>query len=189
MFLFYIGKQSSLNLFEVVEKILHKYDPELIFEKDHTSGTRVGSISDKQGHHMEFVANFCWLNSKVFQDASTIVGFSWNGGFNKNYKSGDMVIPRYFVDIAKGKKFSLLFLADKYEIKNDFQDHLQQFLNSQDARLIDIVNSEFKSENPLKANEQAHFLESKDFYQNVTLLGTWQILEPSQWPEKVVISD
>jgi hypothetical protein len=29
--------------------------------------------------------------------------------------------------------------------------------------------------------------EEKDFNQNATLLGTWEIFEPSKWPDEVAI--
>ncbi len=189
VFLFYIGKRSSLKLLEIAEQVLEKYDPELVMEWDDKSGTRLGQLSDKKGRTMEFVSHYSWLSSRVFNDASTVVGFSWNGGFNKSYKSGDIVIPTHFIDISRGKKFSVLHAKDRYEIKNDFQDNLQRFLKSQDPKLAQIVNSEFKSENPLKFLHKARLFTEKDFYQNATLLGTWDILEPSLWPHDVVIPD
>lgn len=189
VFLFYIGKKSSLNLFEIVERVLTKYDPQLRIDRDDNSGTHIGRLRDSGGHSIEFITHYSWLSTKAFEDAAMVIGFSWNGAFNKAYKSGDLVIPTSFLDIARGKKFSVLFVDDKYVIKNDFQDNLQKFLRAQDPRLVNIVNGEFKSENPLKITEQAHLFEDKDFHQNATLLGTWDILEPSQWPQDVVIPD
>jgi hypothetical protein len=189
VFIFYVGKKTALNLFEVVERVIRKYDVELKIEKDENSGIRIGSISDKKGHSMEFIAHYSWISSKVFKDASYVVGFSYNGGFNKAYNSGDIVIPTKFIDIAKGRKFSLLFLKGKYEIKNDFQDNLPKFLKSQDPKLVEILNGEFKSENPLKASHKAKIFEEKDFNQKRTLLGTWDIFEPTLWPKVVVIPD
>ena len=187
--MFYIGKRSSLNLFEIVEKVLKKYNPDLVVKKDDGSGTRIGWLCDKDGRTMEFITHYGWLNSQIFNGSDTIIGLSWNGGFNQKYRSGDFLIPTQFIDIAKGKKFSLLFLNDKYKIKNDFLINLSRFIGLQDQKLVDIVNVEFTSENKLKSEHRAHMLNEKDFYQNVTLLGTWDILEPSLWPTDVVIPD
>ncbi len=189
VFLFYIGKRSSLLLFEIVERVLKKYDSNLIFDRDDHAGTRIGVVRDQEGRSMEFITHFCWLSSKSFQNASTVVGFSWNGGLNPEYQSGDMVIPTQFIDIAKGHKFNILFLNDQYKIKNDFQEHLDSFIRSQDPKIVELVNQEFKSENALKADHRAHLFSEKDFHQNATLLGTWEILEPSLWPNQIAIPD
>lgn len=187
VFIFYMGKTSSLKLFEVAKQILKKYNPKIVIEKENNSGTRIGKICGRNDHTIEFITHYSWINSKVFENASTIVGFSWNGGFNKSYKSGDFVIPTRFMDISKSKKFSVLFVDDQYEIKNDLMDNLSKFINYQDPILVDIINSEFKSENPRKANEKAFIFREEDFHQNAILLGTWEIFEPSKWPKDVVI--
>jgi hypothetical protein len=189
IFCFYIGKRSSLNLFEIVEKVLKKYDSGLRFREDSSSDTRIGWISDMDGRNMEVITHYRWLNSNAFQGADLVVGFSWNGGFNQEYKSGDFLVPTQFIDISKGKKFSLLFLNDKYMIKNDFNDNLSKFIAFQDQGLVDIVNEEFVSENAKKASQKARILHEDDFYKDVTLLGTWEIFEPGRWPANVVIPE
>ncbi len=189
IFCFYIGPRSSRNLFEIVEKILKKYDPSLTFKKDASSATRLGWISDKDGRSMEIITHYRWLNTTTFNNADMVVGFSWNGGFNKEYHSGDMLIPTKFIDIAKGRKFSILFLHEMHEIENNFYEDLPKFLAFQDKRLVDIVNEEFVSENEKKASHKARIFDEHDFHKGVTLLGTWDIFEPSQWPADVVIPE
>ena len=190
VFLFYMGKNSSINYFDIIERVLKKYDPTLIFERTDDSGTKLGVLRDQEGRSMEFITHYCWLSSKSFQDASTVVGFSWNGGFNPKYQSGDAIIPTQFIDIAKrGKKFSILFLEDQYPIKNDFQEHLSEFIRSQDPKIAELVNQEFTSENPSKKDHRACLFSEKDFHQNATLLGTWEIFEPTTWANQVVIPD
>jgi hypothetical protein len=190
VFLFYVGKKTSVNYFDLIERVLKKYDPSLVFEKNNDSGTTIAVLHDPEGRCMEFITHYSWLSSKSFQDASTVVGFSWNGGFNPDYQSGDFVIPTQFIDIARrGEKFSVLFLNEKYKIKNDFQEHLSRFIQSQDQKIADLVNQEFQSENPLKKNHRARLFCEKDFHQNATLLGTWEIFEPSTWSNQIVIPD
>lgn len=120
-----------------------------------------------------------FLDQGIYKDADIVLSYSLVAGFNREWKSGSLLLPKQWTPFPLEKM--CLYPNKSYCCRNHLLEVLDDILLTQTDELINCINNEFRSPNICK-QQTAQKLMRSDF-KNANLLQVDGMFNPSKLPE------